>query len=47
MNEIETLEEIIKWIDKRIKELPDQDSVHYKAMKESLKWELKTAKERK
>lgn len=46
MNEQQTLEEIIKWIERRIKELPNGDSIYYKEMKESLVWELKTVKER-
>lgn len=46
MNEIETIKEILGWIRKRIKELPEEKSVYYKEMEESFKWELKTAQER-
>ena len=45
MTEIETIKEMIAWIDKRIKEL-DGNAPYYKNMKESLKWELKTIIER-
>ena len=45
MKESEVLKEMIEWLDKRIKELPEEKSIYYKDMKISLKWELKTALE--
>ena len=36
MTEIETLEEMIAWLGRRIKELPHGESIYYKEMKESL-----------
>ena len=46
MNEVETIKEIISWIDKRIAELPEGGSIYYKELRETFKWELKTAQER-
>lgn len=43
--EIQMLEEMIAWLDNRIKEMKGEAPA-YKDMKESLKWELKTLKER-
>lgn len=45
MNEVETLVDIISWLDKRIEEMKG-DAPYYKNLKESLEWELKTVKER-
>ncbi len=46
MTEQQVLEEIIEWVGRRIKELPNGESIYYKEMRESLRWELKTVKER-
>lgn len=46
MTEQETLRDMMAWVEKRIEELPEGDSVYYKNMKESLEWGLKTIKER-
>jgi len=46
MKESEVLEEMIEWINNRIKELPEEKSIYYKEMKLNLKWELRTLRER-
>ena len=46
MKESEVLGEMIEWINKRIKELPEEKSIYYKEMKQTLRWELKTILER-
>lgn len=46
MTEVETIQEILVWVRNRIKELPEEKSIHYKDLEESFKWELKTALER-
>lgn len=46
MNEEQTLREMMDWVKRRIEELPESHSVYYKTMLESLRWELKTVKER-
>lgn len=46
MKESEMLKEMIEWIGNRIKELPEEKSIYYKEMKQTLKWELKTILER-
>ena len=45
LNEKQVLEEMIAWVDKRIKEMKGEAPA-YKDMKESLEWELKTVNER-
>lgn len=46
MTEVETIKEILVWIRNRIKELPEEKSIHYKELENNFKWELKTALER-
>lgn len=45
LEEKQVLEEMITWIDNRIKEM-NGEAPAYKDMKESLEWELKTVNER-
>lgn len=46
MKESEVLREIMEWIKKRIKELPEEKSIYYKDILLGFKWELKTTLER-
>lgn len=46
MKSSEVLKEMIDWLTRRIKELPEEKSVYYKDMRLTLKWELKTILER-
>lgn len=46
MKQSVVLKEMIEWLNNRIKELPGEQSIYYKDMKESLEWELKTVLER-